>query len=61
MSILELLQHVVNEPAPRLPEDRFPGDLVAFIDSCLDKDIAKRPTPKLLLVRFALSLTQGQR
>lgn len=51
MSILELLQHVVNEPAPRLPEGKFEASTEQFVDSCLEKDVTKRPTPKQLLVR----------
>lgn len=51
MSILELLQHIVNEPAPRLtPEGRFPKEAEEFIDSCLLKDPEERVTPKDLLV-----------
>ncbi|THH30045.1 hypothetical protein EUX98_g4156 [Antrodiella citrinella] len=50
MSILELLQHIVNEPAPRLtPEDRFPAEAEDFVDSCLRKDPDMRATPKDLL------------
>ncbi|KIJ54725.1 hypothetical protein M422DRAFT_58143 [Sphaerobolus stellatus SS14] len=50
MSILELLQHIVNEDAPRLsPEDKFPTDAVTFVASCLLKDPDVRPTPKELL------------
>ncbi|KAI0070619.1 Pkinase-domain-containing protein [Panus rudis PR-1116 ss-1] len=50
MSILELLQHIVNEPAPRLtPEDRFPRHAIEFVDSCLLKDPDLRKTPKDLL------------
>ncbi|EIN12812.1 Pkinase-domain-containing protein [Punctularia strigosozonata HHB-11173 SS5] len=50
MSILELLQHIVNEPAPRLtPEGRFPKEAEDFVDSCLLKDPDERPTPKQLL------------
>ncbi|KAH0831961.1 kinase-like domain-containing protein [Lanmaoa asiatica] len=50
MSILELLQHIVNEPAPRLiPEGRFPGEAEDFVDSCLLKDPDARKTPKELL------------
>jgi len=49
MSILELLQHIVNEPAPKLtPEGRFPVDAEKFVDSCLMKDPDVRPTPKEL-------------
>ena len=52
MSILELLQHIVNEPAPRLtPEGRFPKEAEDFVDSCLLKDTDARQTPKDLLVR----------
>ena len=55
MSILELLQHIVNEPAPRLtPEGRFPKEAEAFVDSCLLKDPDARKTPKDLLVCAAL-------
>lgn len=51
MSILELLQHIVNEPAPRLtPEGRFPKEAEEFVDSCLLKDPDARSTPKDLLV-----------
>ncbi|CCM03504.1 uncharacterized protein FIBRA_05638 [Fibroporia radiculosa] len=50
MSILELLQHIVNEPAPRLaPEGRFPKEAEEFVDSCLLKDPEQRKTPKDLL------------
>ena len=51
MSILELLQHIVNEPAPRLqPEGKFPTMAEEFIDACLLKDPEARPTPKDLLL-----------
>ncbi|QRV77625.1 mitogen activated protein kinase kinase [Ceratobasidium sp. AG-Ba] len=50
MSILELLQHIVNEPAPRLqPEGKFPALAEQFVDACLLKDPDSRPTPKELL------------
>ena len=52
MSILELLQHIVNEPAPRLtPEGRFPKEAEEFVDACLLKDPDARKTPKELQVR----------
>ena len=52
MSILELLQHIVHEPAPKLtPEGRFPAESEQFVDSCLFKDPDARPTPNELLVR----------
>lgn len=50
MSILDLLQHIVNEPAPRLPRDdsRFKADMCDFVDLCLLKDLSARPSPKEL-------------
>jgi len=52
MSILELLQHIVNEPAPKLtPEGRFPKEAEDFVNSCLLKEPDHRRTPKDLLVR----------
>jgi mitogen-activated protein kinase kinase len=57
MSILELLQHIVNEPAPRLtPEGRFPVEAENFVDSCLVKDPDARKTPKELLVSSPISV-----
>jgi mitogen-activated protein kinase kinase len=51
MSILELLQHIVNEPAPKLtPEGRFPKKAEDFVNSCLLKEPDHRRTPKDLLV-----------
>lgn len=46
MSILDLLQHIVNEPPPQLPEGKFPKLMEEFVQLCLIKDPAKRPTPK---------------
>ena len=61
MSILELLQHIVNEPAPKLTSDgRFPKVAEDFVNSCLLKDPDQRRTPKDLLVRcvaFKLNTT----
>ena len=59
MSILELLQHVVNEPAPTLkPESKFKKETHIFVDSCLVKDVDRRPTPKELLVRSKLAIAR---
>lgn len=57
MSILELLQHIVNEPAPRLNngpggEGKFPRMADAFVEYCLLKDPDERWTPKDLLVSY---------
>ena len=60
MSILELLQHIVGEPAPKLsPEGRFPVEAENFVDSCLAKDPDLRKTPKELLVSFACAVLCG--
>ena len=53
--ILDLLQWVVNEPAPILPESRFPEDLVSFVAACLIKDPEKRPTPVQLVTHSYVS------
>ncbi|EGO24145.1 hypothetical protein SERLADRAFT_470947 [Serpula lacrymans var. lacrymans S7.9] len=59
MSILELLQHIVNEPAPRLtPEGRFPKNAEDFVDSCLLKDPDARKTPKDLLKHSWIDLAR---
>jgi mitogen-activated protein kinase kinase len=52
MSILDLLQHIVNEPAPRLTKGRYPIEAEDFVAGCLDKDPETRFAPKRLLVRF---------
>ncbi|WRT64198.1 uncharacterized protein IL334_001127 [Kwoniella shivajii] len=51
MSILDLLQHIVNEPAPRLTSRRktFPQEAVTFVQDCLYKDPAERTSPQDLL------------
>ncbi|KAK0543282.1 MAP kinase kinase (MEK) [Tilletia horrida] len=50
LSILDLLQHIVNEPAPRLPDGRgFSEGMHAFVDKCLIKEPDERPSPKELL------------
>ncbi|KAH8911898.1 kinase-like protein [Coniochaeta sp. PMI_546] len=50
--ILDLLQQIVHEPAPKLPKsDAFPQILDDMIQKCLYKNPADRPTPKELYVR----------
>ena len=49
--ILDLLQQIVLEPAPKLPRsDAFPKILDDMIEKCLMKNPAERPTPKELYV-----------
>ena len=50
MSILDLLQHIVNEPAPKLPEGVFGREADDFVMRCVGKDPVARPSPKELLV-----------
>jgi mitogen-activated protein kinase kinase len=52
--ILDLLQQIVLEPAPKLPKsDAFPSILEDMIAKCLMKDPAQRPTPQQLVVSLA--------
>ncbi|KAE9978309.1 hypothetical protein BLS_000730 [Venturia inaequalis] len=45
--ILDLLQQIVLEPAPKLPKsDAFPAILDQIVEKCLIKDPAGRPTPQ---------------
>ncbi|PKS05747.1 hypothetical protein jhhlp_007576 [Lomentospora prolificans] len=47
--ILDLLQQIVHEPAPRLPKsDAFPPILEEMIQRCLSKVPDERPTPQEL-------------
>ena len=52
MSILDLLQHIVNEPAPQLEGRRrsFPVEAQEFVRACLIKSPAERGSPQDLLV-----------
>ncbi|KAH9900306.1 MAP kinase [Xylariomycetidae sp. FL2044] len=47
--ILDLLQQIVHEPAPKLPKsDAFPPILEEMIQKCLYKEPEERPTPQEL-------------
>ncbi|KAF2816554.1 dual specificity mitogen-activated protein kinase [Mytilinidion resinicola] len=49
--ILDLLQQIVLEPAPKLPKsDAFPSILEDMIAKCMLKEPEQRPTPKELYV-----------
>lgn len=53
MGIVDLLQTIVHEPAPRLPQsDVFPVILHDFVGKCLLKSPEERPTPRQLYVSF---------
>jgi mitogen-activated protein kinase kinase len=54
--ILDLLQQIVHEPAPRLPKsDAFPQILEDMVQKCLYKKPEDRPTPQELYVRINFS------
>jgi mitogen-activated protein kinase kinase len=58
MGILDLLQQIVHEPAPKLPKsDAFPPILHDLVAKCLLKKPDERPTPRELYV--CLVLFQG--
>ncbi|KAH8892732.1 kinase-like protein [Thozetella sp. PMI_491] len=47
--ILDLLQQIVHEPPPKLPEsDAFPSILDDMVKKCLSKKLEDRPTPQEL-------------
>ncbi|KAG0165254.1 MAP kinase kinase (MEK) [Apophysomyces sp. BC1034] len=50
LAIFELLQYIVNEPAPTLPKDTYPPDFEQFLAMCLVKDVNARATPSELMV-----------
>ncbi|KAL1936115.1 hypothetical protein VTP01DRAFT_249 [Rhizomucor pusillus] len=49
LSIFELLQHIVNEPVPQFPPNKYPKILTEFVDKCLVKDVQERATPSDLM------------
>ncbi|KAI1608647.1 mitogen-activated protein kinase [Exophiala viscosa] len=52
MGILDLLQQIVHEPAPKLPKsEAFPSILEDFVAKCLLKSPDERPTPRELYDR----------
>jgi len=53
--ILDLLQQIVHEPSPKLPQsEAFPEILHQIIAKCLMKDPVHRPTPQKLYVCSSL-------
>lgn len=51
MSIIELMHHIVREPAPTL-HDHLPQEARDFVDACLLKEPDARKTPGDLIVRL---------
>ena len=59
MGILDLLQQIVHETAPKLPKsDAFPPILHDFVGKCLLKKPEERPTPRELYVCLYLFLSR---
>lgn len=60
LGILDLLQKIVNEPAPRLPKNKaFPPSLEKIIERCLIKDPEHRPSPQDLLSEDFMRAARG--
>ncbi|CAG8503533.1 7928_t:CDS:2 [Paraglomus occultum] len=49
LTVLELLQHIVNEAPPTLPPGEFPDDFDDLTKKCLSKDVSQRPNLQELL------------
>ncbi|PWA21000.1 hypothetical protein CCH79_00007286, partial [Gambusia affinis] len=49
MAIFELLDYIVNEPPPKLPQGVFSSDFQDFVTKCLIKNPAERADLKMLM------------
>lgn len=49
VSFFELLDFIVQSPAPQLPTDQFSPEFCSFIEDCLQKAPEERPTAAELL------------
>ncbi|KAF3940303.1 PAK-2p27 [Dactylella cylindrospora] len=56
MGILDLLQSIVNEPPPALPEGKYPEALTDFCNKCLAKNPDDRLSPAELLEHDLIKL-----
>lgn len=50
MAIFELLEYIVNQPAPKLPSKVFSEEMRDFVDRCLKKNPNERPDLGTLMV-----------
>ncbi|KAJ9075226.1 MAP kinase kinase (MEK) [Entomophthora muscae] len=58
LAVFELLEYIVNEPAPVPPANQFPKDFVAFIQKTLIKEHDSRPPPKALMLDLFIIAAQ---
>lgn len=49
LAIFELLEYIVNQPPPTLPNSHFSADFIDFIDLCLKREPSERSDLKSLL------------
>ena len=52
MAIFELLEYIVNQPAPKLPKKIFSDNMRDFVERCLKKNPTERPDLSSLMVRL---------
>ena len=50
MAIFELLEHIVNQPPPKLPPKVFSENMRDFVDRCLKRNANERPDLASLMV-----------
>ena len=50
MAIFELLEYIVNQPAPKLPKRIFSDNMRDFVERCLKKNPTERPDLSSLMV-----------
>ena len=56
MAIFELLEYIVNQPPPKLPNKIFSDNMRDFVDRCLRKNPTERPDLGSLMVSFTTFL-----
>lgn len=59
MAIFELLAHIVDQPAPRLPRFCFSDDLIDLVNSCLRSSPSDRPSLEKLLAHPFVTTVAG--
>ncbi|KAJ2320264.1 Protein kinase C signaling pathway involved MAPKK protein, partial [Coemansia sp. RSA 2704] len=49
LSVIELLEYIIHMPVPEMDKQKFSPECCDFVQKCLIKDPADRPTPSSLL------------